>query len=131
MIITWSDSAIHIGTSPLVFTWAGGGAASTLKTQRGNIDYDQIRLIARQGNGASFQMFNGVLPTPGHALLFDGNGNAMDAGGPPPIWVGTPAHYDSPGLPGRTAYDSSGNFYFCCAVNSWAQIGPGGYSNSF
>ncbi len=42
-----------------------------------------------------------------------------------------PAHYNSAGVPPQIAVDSAGNFYFCYALNKWAQIGSGGYSNSF
>lgn len=42
-----------------------------------------------------------------------------------------PAHFNTPGTPGQTAYDTAGNFYFCYATDQWARIGAGGYSNSF
>ena len=70
---------------------------------RGNIDYDQIRVAARTGNGP--QLLTWSVPGPGAA--------------------------SSTGTPGQIAYDSLGNFYFCYATNSWAQIGAGGYSTSF
>lgn len=42
-----------------------------------------------------------------------------------------PAGHASAGTVGMLAIDGSGNFYFCYATNSWAQIGPLGYSNTF
>src|SRR5215469_11493872 len=50
--------------------------------QRGNIDFDQVRITARKGSGAMFQMFSGTAPISGHAAVFDSNGNVTD-GGPP------------------------------------------------
>jgi hypothetical protein len=109
-----------------------GGVSITLKTQRGNIDYDQIRLTARQGTGALIQMYNGaVTAVAADAVVFDGDFNLIDAGGPPVVLVATPAHHNSAGTPGQQSYDGSGNFYFCYATASWARMGAGGYSNSF
>jgi|GEM_PF-5974252 len=130
MILTWSGTAAHIGTLPLVFSYPSGGAGAAVKTQRGNIDFDQVRTIARQGTGALFQMFNGSAAD-GDALIFDANGNAIDAGAPPVLRVATPAHHNSAGIPGQMAFDAIGNFYWCYAPNSWAQMGAAGYSNSF
>jgi hypothetical protein len=130
MILTWGEAS-HIGAQPLVFVWPGAGAAAATKKQRGNIDFDQIRLIARQGTGGMFQMFAGSAANQGDALVFDPQGNAIDAGAPPALLVGKPAHHNSTGTAGQMAYDGSGNLYLCYAANSWMQIGSGGWSNSF
>jgi hypothetical protein len=100
-------------------------------TARGNIDYDQIRAAARQGNGSLFQMAGSGGWAQGHLLVFDANGNLIDGGGAGAPVVGVPATHSSTGTPGQIAYDSAGNFYWCYAANSWARIGSGGYSNSF
>jgi len=49
-------------------------------SQRGNIDYDQIRASVRQGTGGKFQMFAGAPPVTGHLAVFDASGNVMDGG---------------------------------------------------
>jgi hypothetical protein len=74
-----------------------------LAMQRGNIDYDQVRKTARTGDGTQLLTWN----------------------------VTPPATHSATGTAGQIAYDSSGNYYWCYAANSWARIGPGGYSNSF
>lgn len=71
--------------------------------QRGNIDYNQIRASARTGNGMQFLTYS----TP------------------------YPAKHGDAGVAGQVAFDTAGNFYLCYAENSWARIGPTGYSNSF
>lgn len=48
--------------------------------QRGNIDYDQVRVVARQGPGSKFQMFGGGSVTGGHVAIFDVSGNVVDGG---------------------------------------------------
>lgn len=53
------------------------------KTQRGNIDYDQIRAIARTGDGQALVTAGSGNRTPGDLLVWDSSGNAAD-GGPPP-----------------------------------------------
>ncbi len=94
------------------FTTAGSGyyvtttivvAAPVAATARGNIDFDQIRVAARTGNGIQFLTWNN--PAPSGAT--------------------------NTGTAGQVAWDSAGNFYWCYSVNQWARIGPGGYSNSF
>lgn len=72
-------------------------------TQRGNIDYDQIRSAARTGNGSQLLTYSTTAP-----------GRHTDVG-----------------TAGQIAYDSSGNWYWCYATNTWARMGPGGYSNTF
>lgn len=47
---------------------------------RGNIDFDQVRLSARQGYGTSFQMFGGGTPVSGHVAVYDSLGNVVDGG---------------------------------------------------
>jgi hypothetical protein len=48
-----------------------------------------------------------------------------------------PAHYNSQGTVGQSAYDTLGNLYFCYAfdsatsVASWVRIGPSGTSTTF
>lgn len=54
--------------------------AITLPTQRGNIDYDQIRSSVRQGAGVKFQMFAGSTAAAGNVLVYDAAGNASDGG---------------------------------------------------
>jgi hypothetical protein len=63
-------------------------------TARGDIDFDQILVAARTGNGN--QLHTWTTPAPG------GHG--------------------STGTPGQIAYDSSGNLYVCYAANSWAKF---------
>lgn len=48
--------------------------------QRGNIDFDQIRAIARSGDGSEFLMFGGGAETPGNVIVFDSQGNGIDGG---------------------------------------------------
>lgn len=51
-------------------------------SQRGNIDYDQIRSAARRGTtGTLFQMGAGSWSA-GHMLVYDSAGNAIDGGTP-------------------------------------------------
>jgi hypothetical protein len=51
-------------------------------TQRGNIDYDQIRSSVRQGSGSAFQMFGGGSVMAGHMGVYDASGNMVDGGAP-------------------------------------------------
>ncbi len=46
---------------------------------RGNIDYDQIRVSARSGDGPKLLTFTGSF-TAGNVIVFDANGNAVDSG---------------------------------------------------
>ena len=87
-----------------VLVWdAGGGAVVSLPDETGRIRYNQIRLAHRTGDG--------------HKLL---------------TWTtAAPGSHSASGTAGQIAYDSSGNFYWCYAANSWARIGPAGYSNTF
>lgn len=104
MVIVWSSEVTILGTRPLVFGWpTGGSIPTTPPSVRGNIDYDQIRVAARSGNGS--QLLTWQTPAP--------------------------AISTSAGTPGMTAYDAIGNFCWCYATNQWARIGPGGYSNTF
>lgn len=82
---------------------SSAAAAVIPATSRGDIDFDQLLVAARTGNGS--QLHTWTSPAPG------GHGSVGSAG--------------------QVAYDSSGNLYWCYAANSWARIGPGGYSNSF
>jgi len=86
-----AGSKVRIATSAIATNIPAGGSrvrvassgSSTLITglrQRGNIDYDQIRAIARQGTGAMFQMFAGGQPVAGNAAVFDAQGNIKDSG---------------------------------------------------
>jgi hypothetical protein len=59
--------------------------------QRGNLDYDQIKAAARQGDGSLIQMAGAGSKTPGNVLIYDANGNAID-GGPPSGGSGTVTH---------------------------------------
>jgi hypothetical protein len=78
-------------------------AAPVPATARGNIDFDQLRVAARTGNGLQLLTWN----------------------------LNPPAVHSSTGVAGQIAYDSSGNFFWCYSTNAWARIGPGGYSSSF
>ena len=40
-------------------------------------------------------------------------------------------HGDLIHISGQVSFDASGNYYWCYAPNSWARIGPAGYSNTF
>jgi hypothetical protein len=104
MILNWSSELSYIGLQPLIRSWtSGGGAAVIPSSARGNIDFDQIRVAARTGNGQ--QLLTWSIPAP--------------------------ATHSSTGTPGQIAYDASGNLYFCYAANSWARLGSSGYSNTF
>jgi hypothetical protein len=106
MILNWGPaSEDYFGLQTLIRTWlVGGGAAAVVPaTARGDIDYDQIRVSARTGNGNQLLTWS----TP------------------------APALHTSTGVAGQIAFDSSGNIYFCYATDQWAKIGAGGYSNSF
>lgn len=80
MILVWSAESSTV-ISPLVRVWPGGGAAAARMLQRGNIDFDQVRMAARQGAGSKFQMFGGGTPVAGHAAVYDASGNVVDGGG--------------------------------------------------
>lgn len=105
MIIVWGSEMPYAGAvRPLIFTWSSGAAPiPPPATQRGDIDFDQIRVAARTGDGNQLLTWNVI----------------------------GPGSHSSFGVPGQIAYDVSGNFYWCYAADSWARIGPGGYSNSF
>jgi hypothetical protein len=105
MILNWANELGYVGLQPLIRPWVsgGGGAYVAPATARGNIDYDQIRVAARTGNGNQLLTWS----TPAPALS------------------------TSTGTPGQIAYDSSGNFYWCYGTNQWARIGPAGYSDTF
>ena len=50
-------------------------------TQRGNIDYDQIRAKVRSGPATKFLMYDGAGPgAPGNVPIFDASGDAIDSG---------------------------------------------------
>ncbi len=57
--------------------------------QRGNIDYDQIRLSARAGTGTKLHTLTGSLTT-GNTVVSDSSGNLIDAGAAP--GTGTVTH---------------------------------------
>lgn len=46
---------------------------------RGNIDYDQIRVSARSGDGPKLLTLKGSF-VPGNTVVFDADGNLIDAG---------------------------------------------------
>ncbi len=105
MIIVWGAELSYVGTRGIVAGFGGGSAASVVipASARGNIDFDQIRVAARTGNGTQLLTWNSL----------------------------GPGAHTSTGVAGQIAYDSSGNVYVCYATNSWLRIGPAGYSNSF
>jgi hypothetical protein len=86
-----------------LYLYGTAAGAPPPPTQRGNIAYDQIKASDRTGNGDQLMTWNNPFPA-------------------------TPT---SPGAAGQTAYDSSGNLYWCFAANTWARIGPGGYSTTW
>jgi hypothetical protein len=49
-------------------------------SQRGNLDYNQVRGVAREGAGAQFQMFGGGTVTSGHVAVYDASENVIDGG---------------------------------------------------
>jgi hypothetical protein len=57
-------------------------------TERGRIDYDQIRAAARSGDGPLFLMFTGPY-TAGNLIMINADGNAVDAGIPASALGGT------------------------------------------
>lgn len=80
---------------PLIVGWAAGAAPIPVPaTARGNIDFDQIRVAARTGNGNQLLTWNTI----------------------------GPGSHSATGTPGQIAYDSSGNLYICYATNSWVKI---------
>lgn len=104
MILNWSSELGYIGLQPLVRVWAtGAGAALPPANECGDITYDQILASDRTGNGP--QLLTWTIPPP--------------------------TSHTATGAPGQVAWDSAGNLYFCFALNQWARIGPGGYSNVF
>lgn len=71
---------------------------------RGNIDSDQIRSIAKSGDGTQLLTTKGTL-TSGHGLVIDSTGNVVDSGSAPGSGGGG-------GAPtARTNYTSSGRAY--------------------
>lgn len=103
MILHFMNTGPAAGPVLLGLRFRGASSAVIPATQRGNIDFDQIRTAARTGNGRQLLTWN----------------------------LTGPGTHTAPGAVGQTAYDASGNFYWCYAANLWARIGPGGYSNSF
>lgn len=106
MVIVWVAEMSYVGASrPLILGWPSAGAAAIAPpaTARGDIDFDQIRVAARTGDGQQLLTWNAL----------------------------GPGSHTATGAPGQIAYDVSGNFFWCYATNLWARIGPGGYSNSF
>ncbi len=84
MISVWSGGIILEGSQrPLVAIYGNIGAILSTATQRGNIDYDQIGVDARLGNGTKIQMAGPGSKNDGHVLVYDGSLNAVD-GGPLP-----------------------------------------------
>jgi hypothetical protein len=81
MILDWSAELGYIGLRPLVRSWGADGAAATTPTQRGNIDYDQIRAPARHGIGSQIQMFSGGPSAAGQVAVFDATGNLVPSSG--------------------------------------------------
>jgi len=83
------------------------------KTQRGNIDYDQIRAIARTGDGQQLVTFGGGSRTAGDALVWDAKGNAVDGGGAtlsnPMSAEGDMIYGGAGGVPTRLAASTAGN----------------------
>jgi hypothetical protein len=105
VIIVWVTEMQYMGAiRPLILAWpsAGPAAIAPVATARGDIDFDQIRVTARTGDGSQLITWN----------------------------VLGPGTHTAPGTPGQIAYDAS-YFYWCYAPNLWARNGPGGYSNSF
>lgn len=75
-------------------------------TERGNIDYDQVRLIARQGSGSKFQMFGGGSPVAGDVAVYDANGNVIDGGG---VALLVPQYVEKTSTYGMSATDGTVN----------------------
>jgi len=73
------------------FPFTGVGVAKTSlyaivipdAPQRGNIDFDQIRSVARQGHGPKFQMQDGGAVTPGNVPVYNAWGDLTDSGAAP------------------------------------------------
>ena len=81
------------GTYEFADGWSSTGSYSQISTfinapdvvlcpisQRGNIDYDQIAIDARHGNGPKVQMQDGGTTATGHLASFDHCGNVTDSG---------------------------------------------------
>lgn len=74
--ITVTDASGYIGSTAFTI-----GILAAALTQRGNIDYDQIRGSVRQGSGGKFQMFaGGTAPIAGNLAVYDATGNVADGG---------------------------------------------------
>ncbi len=91
--ISYSDSALAAVTGAVVGgdlvndyislqDSASANFAVAFPPHRGNIDYDQIRVAARSGDGAKFHTLTGSITT-GHGVIFDAQGNLVDAGSAP------------------------------------------------
>jgi hypothetical protein len=78
------------------------GTPAPPPTQRGNIAYDQIKASDRTGDGNQLLTYSEIPATSGAA-----------------------------GTAGQIAVDGFGNWFWCYAANSWARIGPAGYSISW
>jgi len=82
---------------------------------RGNIDFDQVRLAARQGDGPQFQMSRAVNPVGGNVPIYDAYGNLIDSGvGPGGGGSGTYfglSNFTAPPLTGWTADNISNITY--------------------
>lgn len=72
--------ALDIGALQTGYLDIGALESASLATQRGNIDYDQIKVVARKGNGSKIQMFGGGSTVVGHLAVFDEGGNVIDGG---------------------------------------------------
>jgi hypothetical protein len=71
---------LDIGTLQTDQLDIGAIESEPLATQRGNIDYDQIKVVARHGNGSQLQMFGGGATVAGNVAVFDAGGNVIDGG---------------------------------------------------
>ena len=84
MILTWGNEVQYVGgVHPLILGFGASGAIVTPPSQRGNIDYDQIRAAARQGDGNQFCMAGPSSPVAGHVPVYDAQHNLVDSGGGP------------------------------------------------
>lgn len=78
-----------VGSYNMSMLTVGGGSFPCPKSQRDNIDYDQIGMDARHGNGNQIQMFTGSSVS-GNVPVFDPCGNIKDSGAAP--GTGTVTH---------------------------------------
>jgi YD repeat-containing protein len=84
-VATTVSKTAAVGSRTVTVTTGTETPTATLTVtpgQRGDIDFDQVQLMARQGGGGLFQMFGGGTTPAGSAAIYDSFGNVISSGTP-------------------------------------------------